>query len=407
VIARGGMGVVYRGRDASLCRDLAVKVLLPGYRDRPDLVRRFVEEARVCGRLAHPGVVPVHELGRLGDGRPYFTMKLIEGQTLAALLEKRLHCGEDLPRFLAIFEQVCQTMAFAHARGVIHRDLKPLNVMVGAFGEVQVLDWGLAKVLGRASAESQPPDADGSSSPDADAPRSSEETQPGSVMGTFAYMSPEAARGEADRLDERCDVFGLGAVLCVILTGKPPFELPVEEESPVGTSQDLADAFAQLDGCGAEAELVRLAKACLAPEREERPRDAGEVAKAVTGYRAAVQERLRTAELERAAAVARAQEAQGRAEAEGRERQVAQAKAKAERRSRRLTAGLTVALLLLVGAGWMWQLREQQLAASRSRRSRNSTAASSASPAVARVRPVARPASRRFGVMAEQPWYLR
>ena len=146
-IARGGMGAVLKGRDPDLGRDLAVKVLLEGHRDKPDLLRRFVEEAQIGGQLQHPGIVPVYELGTFADSRPYFTMKLVKGRTLSALLHERPNPQDDLHHFVGVFEQVCQTMAYAHARGVIHRDLKPTNVMVGGFGEVQVMDWGLAKVL--------------------------------------------------------------------------------------------------------------------------------------------------------------------------------------------------------------------------------------------------------------------
>jgi serine/threonine protein kinase len=110
-------------------------------------LRRFVEEAQVCGQLQHPGIVPVHDLGRLEDGRPFFAMKLVKGRTLAELLRERAGPDDDLPRLLGIFEQVCQAVAYAHSKGVIHRDLKSANVMVGAFGEVQLMDWGLAKVL--------------------------------------------------------------------------------------------------------------------------------------------------------------------------------------------------------------------------------------------------------------------
>jgi serine/threonine protein kinase len=172
-IARGGMGAVLRARDVDLGRDLAVKVLLEKYVDRPEVARRFIEEAQIGGQLQHPGVVPVYDIGRFGD-RPFFTMKLVKGQTLSALLSERgrvsapsppvpgergrvsapsppgadaTRLASDLPRFRAVALQVAQTLAYAHAKGVIHRDLKPANVMVGAFGEVQVMDWGLAKVL--------------------------------------------------------------------------------------------------------------------------------------------------------------------------------------------------------------------------------------------------------------------
>src|SRR5262249_53287728 len=145
-IARGGMGAVLKGRDADLGRELAVKVLLERHRDDPELVRRFVEEAQIAGQLQHPGIVPVYELGAFADRRPFFTMKLVKGRTVAEILRDRPGPAHDLPRLLTTFLQVTQTVAYAHARGVIHRDLKPSNVMVGSFGEVQVMDWGLAKV---------------------------------------------------------------------------------------------------------------------------------------------------------------------------------------------------------------------------------------------------------------------
>jgi eukaryotic-like serine/threonine-protein kinase len=144
--ARGGMGAVLRGRDVELGRDLAVKVLLEKHANRPEVARRFLEEAQIGGQLQHPGVVPVYDIGRFGD-RPFFTMKLVKGKTLAALLGERGDPGEDRPHLLGIAQQVTQALAYAHAKGVIHRDLKPANIMVGAFGEVQVMDWGLAKVL--------------------------------------------------------------------------------------------------------------------------------------------------------------------------------------------------------------------------------------------------------------------
>ena len=141
------MGVVLRAHDADLGRDLAVKVLRESFRDQPEMVRRFVEEAQIGGQLQHPGIVPVYELGSLADRRPYIAMRLVNGRTLAELLAARDGPAGDLPQLVGIFESVCQTMAYAHARGVIHRDLKPSNIMVGSFGEVQVMDWGLAKVL--------------------------------------------------------------------------------------------------------------------------------------------------------------------------------------------------------------------------------------------------------------------
>jgi serine/threonine-protein kinase len=141
------MGAVLRAHDPEIGRDVAVKVVLSEHAGDAQAVARFLGEARLAGRLQHPGVAPVYEMGRLGDGRPFFAMKLIEGRTLAGLLAERPSPAHDLPRFLRHFEAVCQVVGYAHSRGVLHRDLKPANVMVGAFGEVQLMDWGLAKDL--------------------------------------------------------------------------------------------------------------------------------------------------------------------------------------------------------------------------------------------------------------------
>jgi serine/threonine-protein kinase len=319
------MGVVFKGRDLELGRDLAIKVLLETRKSDEGTLHRFLEEAQIGGQLQHPGVVPVYAVGRLSDDRPYFTMKLVEGRTLSALLKDRKSPADDLPRFLKIFEQMCQTLAYVHARGVIHRDLKPLNIMVGAFGEVQVMDWGLAKVVkGRGVHTIR---SEGSDS----------ETTTGSILGTPAYMAPEQACGDVEGLDERSDVFGLGAMLCEILTGAPPYRSQERGELLRQAARaNLADAFGRLETCGADVELVRLAKACLAPEPVDRPRDGGAAAEAIAGYLAGVQERLRTAEVERAAA---------------------QARAKEERKRRRLTVALAATVLCAaagVGAGALW-----------------------------------------------------
>jgi serine/threonine-protein kinase len=336
-IARGGMGAVLKGRDPDLGRDVAIKVLREDLRDNGDLISRFVEEAQIGGQLQHPGVVPVYELGTFADKRPYFSMKLLKGQTLAALLSERMtdegrrmnkgtpapdsshssliphpsSLSSDLPRFLSIFAAVAQTMAYSHARGVIHRDLKPSNVMVGSFGEVQVMDWGLAKVLPRGgiaddAKAGKPPQetviATGRSGQDA--PWLS---QPGSAMGTPNYMAPEQARGETELINERADVFALGSILCEILTGSPAFTGRGSGEILRKAGRgDTVDALARLDGCGAEGELIAIAKDCLAVEPEDRPRDAKVVSDRVTSYLSGVQERVQAAERERAVAVARA-----------------------------------------------------------------------------------------------------
>jgi tetratricopeptide (TPR) repeat protein len=343
------VGLVLRVRDSAFQRSLAVKVLLAKHRGKPDVARRFLEEAQVMGQLQHPGIPPVYDLGELPDGRPFFALKLIKGQTLAALLKERQHPADDLPRFLAIFGQVCQTLAYAHSRGILHRDLKPSNIMVGAFGEVQVMDWGLAKVLGseRKSATAIQSE-DMSTIATVRTAGEDLSTHEGAVMGTPAYMAPEQARGAIERLDERCDVFGLGAILCVLLTGKPPYVgLTKAEVYRQAKEAALTDAYARLEACSADEELVRLARGCLTPDLAERPRQAGLVAEAVAAYQAQVRERLQQAEVARAQAEVKVQE---------------------ERKRRRVTVALAAAVVvLLLGgsvAGWWYQ---QQAAAQQRR----------------------------------------
>jgi serine/threonine-protein kinase len=386
-IGRGGMGAVLRGRDPELGRDLAIKILLQKHRDNPELHHRFVEEAQLGAQIQYPGTVPVYEVGSF-DGRPFFAMKLVKGQTLAKLLADRDSPAHDLPRFLGIFAQVCQTMAYIHARGVIHRDLKPSNIMVGAFGEVQVMDLGLARVLPQGGiADEAPHDADRAvqsvistvrTGSDANASRT------GLALGTPSYMAPEQACGDRDLVDERADVFGLGSILCEILTGLPVYAGAFRQVARRATRGDTADALRRLDTCGADAELVSLARRCLAVERDERPRNSGEVVKLVAAYQAGVQERLKTAELARAAETARAEEAQATA-------QEAQRRARAERQARRTTVGLAASILIaaaLGGAGWQ-RIERDRLARTAMALSRVNTAMREATEARGRAQTAA------------------
>ncbi len=270
-IARGGMGLVLKGRDVDLGRDLAIKVLLDRHKDNPEHIERFVEEAQIGGQLQHPGIAPVYELGQFADERPFFTMKLVKGETLAAILAKRTSTQRDLTRLIGIFEQVCQTMAYAHSKGVIHRDLKPANIMVGAFGEVQVMDWGLAKVLSaggvadekishrKQTGQSMIQTRRSPGSQNSDFGSAGSHTQMGSVMGTPAYMPPEQALGDIDNMDERADVFGLGAILCEILTGQPPYTANnATEIFRLASRGKLDDCFERLTKSDADTELVHL-----------------------------------------------------------------------------------------------------------------------------------------------------
>lgn len=372
-IARGGMGAVIKGRDNDLGRDLAIKVLLEEHQDRPEMVQRFIEEAQIGGQLQHPGVAPIYELGQFDDHRPFFSMKLVKGQTLAKLLAERDDPTQDRARFVNIFEQICQTMAYAHARGVIHRDLKPANVMVGAFGEVQVMDWGLAKVLqaGGTAAQHSPASSGSSSvqtirSGDSDSgsiDTAGSHTMAGSVLGTLAYMSPEQARGEVDRVDERADVFGLGSILCEILTGTPPYTGNNGREILRAASQgELGDCNQRLADCGADGELITLAGDCLSADREQRPRDAGVLSAQVTAYLESVEIKLREVEVKRAAQEARADAEAARVEAERRRAEAESARAQEEIRRRKISLALAGSVLLLIAlgsAGWLYVERQK------------------------------------------------
>jgi tetratricopeptide (TPR) repeat protein len=220
---------------------------------------------------------------------------------------------------VAVYEQVSQAIAFAHAHNEIHRDLKPANEMVGSFGEVQVMDWGLAKVLGARPAAADDPGATRAET-EIRSLRDSDGafTQAGAILGTPAFMAPEQAIGATDQVDARSDVFGLGGILCVILTGRAPFAGDTAERVRQAAARGMVtEAFARLDACGAAPELVALCKRCLAAAKEDRPAGAGEVARTVADLRTAAEERARRAEVERAEAAARAVERRKRRQLAG------------------------------------------------------------------------------------------
>jgi WD40 repeat protein/serine/threonine protein kinase len=392
----GGMGVIYRARDIAFDRDVAIKVLKDQLLTNTRTLRRFLDEARITAQLQHPAIPPVHHIGTLSDGRPFLAMKLIKGDTLAELLDREALEAPTCPagdraaelaaprraepaearrpvdhqsHFVAVFAQVCQALAYAHSCKVIHRDLKPSNIMVGAFGEVQVMDWGIAKVL--TGSPDEPETEPETERTEILIPRDPDSaTQTGSILGTPAFMSPEQAGGAVEMVDERSDVFGLGAVLCTILTGEPPYSDPSPEAVWVQAILGMtAKAFTRLDACGADPELVVLAKWCLARERLDRPQDAGEVAKAVTSHLEEAEDRARQAELERvrvegerAVAEAKAlEERNTRREAEARGA-AERARVKEQRKRRRVQLALVGAVLgvfVLAGFGvglWgLWQ----------------------------------------------------
>jgi tetratricopeptide (TPR) repeat protein/tRNA A-37 threonylcarbamoyl transferase component Bud32 len=236
--AQGGIGQVWLARDAELGRDVALKELRPERHDHPAVQARFLEEACITGQLEHPGIVPVHELIRGSDGRPFYTMRMVRGRTLAEAIKdyhRKRQAGEagplELRGLLGAFVAVCNAVAYAHSRGVVHRDLKPANVVLGGYGEVVVLDWGLARLLGRAGSHECPVETGASTSllPVSLEGGKHDETLQGQVLGTPAYMAPEQAEGRLDLLGPATDVYGLGAVLYELLCGQAPFCGPNDE----------------------------------------------------------------------------------------------------------------------------------------------------------------------------------
>jgi len=240
-LGQGGMGGVFRVEDPMLGRDVALKVMNTAD-GREEVAARLLQEARVIARLEHPGIIPVHDAGILADGRPYYTMKLVQGKRL----DEHIQDVTGLSDRLRIFLRICDAVAFAHAHGVLHRDLKPENVMVGPFGEVLVMDWGLSKLLNKAGfGASQPP---GPSLADKTLPPG---TGSGNVLGTPGYMSPEQASGDG-MLDPRADIYSLGAMLECLLGGAEPVPRPLSAIRKKAMAQEREGRYSSVPELAAD-----------------------------------------------------------------------------------------------------------------------------------------------------------
>ncbi len=282
-LGEGGMGEVRLCKDRRIGREVALKVIRKGVGSRSDIHKRFLREARVQGQLEHPAIVPVYDLGRDPTGTSFFTMKRVRGQTLESVLE-RVRGGdaeaarEFTPRkLLTAFVSVCQAVHFAHTRGVLHRDLKPANIMLGDFGEVYVLDWGLARLYATPDEPTAPhvelqAEVNG-------------KTAHGSIMGTAGYMSPEQIRGAIDELDERSDVYALGTVLFEILTREALHRGETAERILVETLRGVdARPSLRTPELDVAPELEAICVRATALEKEARFATARAMSQAVEGY---------------------------------------------------------------------------------------------------------------------------
>ncbi|MHC4660177.1 MAG: serine/threonine protein kinase [Planctomycetota bacterium] len=282
-IGRGGMGVVFEAVDRDLRRRVAMKIIHPSKSIDRNKVKRFLEEAQITGQLEHPNIIPVHEVGINRSGNLFFTMKLVQGHAFADILDeyragdekiRKLYTRHDL---LGIFRRILDGVAFAHSHGVIHRDLKPHNIMIGEYGEVLIMDWGLAKVFGHPDTRSATVEVGGKGA-------ARMKTRLGAVVGTPAYLPPEQAAGKPEEMDERSDVYSLGAILYEILVLVPPFDADTGDQIITKVLTEEATAPREIDDT-VPSELEHIAMKCLNKDKRRRYQSVAGIIEDTDSYR--------------------------------------------------------------------------------------------------------------------------
>ncbi|HBC88003.1 MAG TPA: hypothetical protein DCZ94_13715 [Lentisphaeria bacterium] len=306
-VNQGGMGAILQAKDLNIRRTVAMKVLLDPKRSTDNQIIRLIEEAQITGQMEHPGIVPVHELGVDASGNVFYTMKFVKGVTLDSIIDGIRNGVPDiiskypLNSLLTIFLKICDAMAFSHTKGVVHRDLKPANIMIGEFGEVLVMDWGLGKVIGRKEKDDVSEDATGSrtivesSRSDGTASVEGAMTMEGKAMGTPVYMPPEQAYGKVSEIDHRSDIYALGAILYDILTLSPPVGgdnvndilMKVVQgriETPTLFEHSHKLKLRHLPGGHVPAALSSVAMKALSPDKNDRYQSVKDLQKDIEAY---------------------------------------------------------------------------------------------------------------------------